>query len=159
MGTRGPLPKPGSSESLRGRNTLRRKTKTPKPSAVTMPATVKADRVAAAWWKTNAPALIKARRLRPELGEAFGLMCLLKSEMDSAAALLATEKMTTTSDKGSFPHALVKIVRDKRRDWLALARDFGMTAASDARIPQDAPDAEETPDDAALRLLTVPKRP
>ena len=158
MGTRGPLPKPGSSESLRGRNTLHRKTKTPKPSAMTMPATVKADRVAAAWWKANAPALIKARRLRPELAEAFGMLCILKSEMDSAAAALALEEMTRTNEKGSFPHALVKIVRDKRRDWLALARDFGMTAASDARIPQDAPDAEETPEDAALRLLTVPKR-
>jgi phage terminase small subunit len=149
MGTRGPLPKPGSSESLRGRNTLRRKTKTPKPSAVTIPAMVKADRVAAAWWKANAPALIKARRLRPELGEAFGLMCLLKSEMDSAAAALALEEMTTTSDKGSFPNALVKIVRDKRRDWLALARDFGMTAASDARIPLEETDAKEADPKAA----------
>ena len=50
------------------------------------------------------------------------------------------------------------ILRDTRRDWLALARDFGMTAASDARIPQDAPDVEESKEDAALRLLTVPKR-
>jgi hypothetical protein len=33
-----------------------------------------------------------------------------------------------------------------------------MTAASDARIPQDAPDVEESKEDAALRLLTVPKR-
>ena len=149
MGTRGPLPKPGSSESLRGRNTLHRKTKTPKPSAMTMPATVKADRVAAAWWKANAPALIKARRLRPELAEAFGMLCILKSEMDSAAAALALEEMTRTNEKGSFPHALVKIVRDKRRDWLALARDFGMTAASDARIPLEENDATEADPKAA----------
>ncbi len=149
MGTRGPLPKPGSSESIRGRNTLHRKTKTPKPSAVTMPATVKADRAAAAWWKANAPALIKARRLRPELGEAFGMMCILKSEMDAAAAKLAQEKLTITTEKGSFPHALVKIVRDKRRDWLALARDFGMTAASDARIPLEEADAKEADPKAA----------
>jgi len=114
-----------------------------------MPATVKADRVASAWWKANAPALIKARRLRPELGEAFGMLCILKAEMDSAAAALALEEMTRTSEKGSFPHALVKIVRDKRRDWLALARDFGMTAASDARIPLEETDAKEADPKAA----------
>ena len=149
MGTRGPLPKPGSSESIRGRNTLHRKTKTPKPSAVTMPATVKADRAAAAWWKANAPALIKARRLRPELGEAFGLMCLLKSEMDAVATELLEQGRTLTTEKGSYPNPLVKILRDTRRDWLALARDFGMTAASDARIPLEENDAKEVDPKAA----------
>jgi phage terminase small subunit len=43
----------------------------------------------------------------------------------------------------------VKIVRDKRRDWLALARDFGMTAASDARIPLEENDATEADPKAA----------
>ena len=149
MGTRGPLPKPGSSESIRGRNTLHRKTRTPKTTAVTMPATVKADRAASAWWKANAPALIMAHRLRPELGEAFGLMCLLKSEMDTVAAELLKQGRTLTTEKGSYPNPLVKILRDTRRDWLALARDFGMTAASDARIPLEEADATEADPKAA----------
>ena len=158
MGSRGPAPKPSSERSAIGRNTLRRKVRAPKPIAVPMPSTVKADKVAAGYWKAHAPAMITARRLRPDLSEAFGLCCLLKSEMDSMAAELATQERTTTTEKGAYANPLVKILRDTRRDWLALARDFGMTAASDARIPQDAPDAEETPEDAALRLLTVPKR-
>jgi phage terminase small subunit len=77
------------------------------------------------------------------------MMCILKSEMDAAAAQLAQEELTITTEKGSFPHALVKIVRDKRRDWLALARDFGMTAASDARIPLEENDAKEVDPKAA----------
>ena len=158
MGSRGPAPKPSSERSAIGRNTLRRKVRAPKPTAVPVPETVKADKVAARYWKAHAPALITARRLRPDLAEAFGLCCLLKSEMDSMAAELATQERTTTTEKGAYANPLVKILRDTRRDWLALARDFGMTAATDARIPQDAPDAEETNEDAALRLLTVPKR-
>lgn len=158
MGSRGPAPKPSSERSAIGRNTFRRKVRAPKPTAVPMPATVKANQIAASYWKSHAPALITARRLRPDLAEAFGLCCLLKSEMDLMAAELATQERTTTTDKGAYANPLVKILRDTRRDWLALTRDFGMTAASDARIPQDAPDAEETNEDAALRLLTVPKR-
>ncbi len=158
MGSRGPAPKPSSERSAIGRNTLRRKVRAPKPTPVAMPASVKADKVAAGYWKAHAPALITARRLRPDLAEAFGLCCLLKSEMDAMAVELATQERTTTTEKGAYANPLVKILRDTRRDWLALARDFGMTAASDARIPQDAPDVEESKEDAALRLLTVPKR-
>ena len=159
MGTRGPAPKPGSSESLRGRNTLQRKKKAPPASPVSMPPSVKADPVAAAYWKANAPGLIKAKRLRPDLAEAFALLCVLTSEMKSIGEELLEEGRVLQSDKGvALANPLVKILRDTRRDWLTLARDFGLTAASDARIPQDAPDAEESEEDKALRLLTVPKR-
>ena len=59
--------------------------------------------------------------------------------------------MATSSPliRGFTRSALVKIVRDKRRDWLALARDFGMTAASDARIPLEENDATEADPKAA----------
>lgn len=124
-----------------------------------MPASVKADPVASAYWKANAPGLIKSRRLRPDLAEGFAMLCVLTSEMHSIAAELLEQGRVIQSDKGvALANPNVKILKDTRQQWLSVARDYGLTAASDARLPMDAPDAEESEDDKAVRLLTVPKR-
>ena len=67
MGSRGPIPRAGSHDSKRGRNTLHRKPSADKSDKVTMPAYLKGNSVAAAYWKRHAPDLIAAKRLQPQL--------------------------------------------------------------------------------------------
>lgn len=155
MGSRGPLPQPGSSESARGRNTLRRKGPARRAKPVQMPPAVKACAPAAAFWKLHAATLIASRRLRPELAHTFGLLCLLAADCDRYAASLAEEGDIVTTERGPQAHPAARLLRDARRDYVALARDFGLTAASDARIPAEADDEKQAdPDEIALRAFT-----
>ena len=149
MGTRGPIPRPGSHDSLRGRNTLKRTVKGRKASPVTMPASVKACKPAAAFWKTHAAALIEARRLRPELAHTFGLLCHLAADCERYVAELVEAGDVLMTARGPVANPVTKMLRDARRDYVALARDFGLTAASDARIPAEVEDGQEEDAEAA----------
>ncbi|CAB4184722.1 COG3747 Phage terminase, small subunit [uncultured Caudovirales phage] len=155
MGARGPKPDPNSKRSQRGENTLHKKRARPKSTAaVHPPATVKKIPAAARWWRLQAPRLIEAGRLRPEQGESFGLLCRLKCEIDQLEMELMLGGWVLLSEKGAQPNPVVRILRDARRDFVALSREFGMTPAADSRIPQDDTHAAETdPEEVALRMF------
>jgi phage terminase small subunit len=66
---------------------------------------------------------------------------------------VAAEGWITATDKGQAASPVAKLLRDARRDFLTIARDFGLTAAAAARIPQDPPHGEEEDDDPEAAVL------
>jgi phage terminase small subunit len=113
--------------------------------------------VALAFWRRNAPALIADGRLRPDGADAFALLAHLHADGEQLAEQLAAEGWITATDKGQAASPVARLLRDARRDFVALARDFGLTAASSARIPQDPDDGQEEGDeeDQVLRSLSI----
>lgn len=159
MGRRGPLPKPGSTETKRGRNTMYRKSQPAPPPAggIAAPASVQSRPIAARFWSTHAPALAADGRLRPDQAETFGILCHLFADAEQLAEQLAAEGWITASEKGQAASPVAKLLRDSRRDFVTLARDFGLTAASAARLPQDPAGGEKEADaeDALLAKLKL----
>ncbi len=158
MGSRGPAPQPGSSESKRGRNTMYRKTPAVVPvGGVAVPASVQLVPAAAAFWDRVAPTLIADGRLVPEQADAFAILCRLHSEIRLLEDQVLAEGFVTATDKGQAASPVAKLLRDSRRDFVTLARDFGLTAAAAARIPQDPKNGEEEddPEAAILAKLSV----
>ena len=154
MGRRGPIPQPGSHDSLRGRNTLHRKSPAAPAVPVAPPDTVLTDSAALAFWHKHADTLIETHRLTPVQAEAFGMLCHLDSDIRVLMATLQASGPVIDTQKGPMPHPAAKLLRDARRDFVALARDFGLTAASEARLPQE-PDSGETDTEAdELRAFT-----
>lgn len=149
MGRHGPMPNPDSDRSKTGRNTLARTRNRTKPVTVTPPSSLKEDKVALAWWKAQAPRLIKAGRLFPEQAEAFAILCHIKADCDSLTRAVRATGWTVSNERGEQRNPLAIELRDKRRDFIALAKEFGLTAASDARIPDEAGDEEEADPKAA----------
>ena len=154
MGRRGPIPKRDSKRSADGRNTLHRKTASPAPEGVDPPATVQQDSAALDFWNRHADALVEARRLRPEQAEVFGMLCHLHSDILVLMATVQAGGSVIDTQKGPVPHPAAKLLRDARRDFVSLARDFGLTAASESRLPQEPTDGEEDSDEADLRSFT-----
>ena len=154
MGRRGPIPKRDSERSATGRNTLHRKAALAPPSDVTPPAIVQADEVAMAFWRRHAEALIQSHRLRPEQADSFGILACLHSEILVLMATVQASGAVIDTPKGPVPHPAAKLLRDARRDFVSLARDFGMTAASEARLPQEPANGEADDEEAELRAFT-----
>jgi len=157
MGTRGPRPQPGSSESIRGRNTLSRRPRPPAEALVVEPEHVAARALASVFWHDHAGALIASGRLRPELVESFAILCHLFADCRQLATQLAEEGWITATDKGQAASPVARLLRDARRDYLTYAKEFGMTAAADSRLPQDATDGKEetSREEALLARLKV----
>jgi P27 family predicted phage terminase small subunit len=122
-----------------------------------MPACLQARPAAAAFWDAHAQQLVAAGRLRSDLADTFAILCQLHADCLALAEQLAAEGWVTATDKGQAASPVAKLLRDSRRDYVALAREFGMTAASDARLPQDATDGkkETDPEAALLKRLAV----
>lgn len=116
-----------------------------------MPASVKSRAVASAFWKRHAPLLISSRRLRPEHADTFGLLCHYAADIVDLMTAISETGTTETSERGTLMHPNVRALRDARRDYVSLARDFGLTSASDARIP-DQGDHEEEADPKAAKF-------
>lgn len=160
MGSRGPIPDPASGRSQAGRNTRARKTSTAtSASGVAPPANVQAVPAAAAFWSRVAPTLVSDGRLVPEQADAFAILCRLHAEILSLEEQLLAEGWITATDKGQAASPVAKLLRDSRRDFVNLARDFGLTAAAAARIPTD-PDngetkAEDDPEAQVLAKLSL----
>lgn len=152
MGSRGPLPKPGSSESKRGRNTLYRKPSKSgeEPAAVEPPGFVTTNPRALAYWQEVAPALIASKRLKPEQAHILGVVCEMAGEVRTLAETVAAEGLLIEGPRGPRANPRVRLLRDARRDLLAAARGFGLDALSDARLPTDEP---EQPDDELQRFI------
>lgn len=151
MGRRGPIPRPDSSETARGRNTFARKGPKPEPAVGVKPPQSVRDRPAALrFWNLHAPTLVADCRLRHEHAETFGLVCRLFADVEQLEQQLGQEGWITATDKGQAASPVARLLRDARRDFLSAARDFGLTTASAARLPQDVSNGEEDDEEAAL---------
>lgn len=163
MGSRGPIPDPSSARSAAGRNTRSRpagaltKSVTAADGSITMPQSVSGRPAAAGFWDRHASILQADGRLRHEQVDSFALLCHLWADAEQLAEQLAAEGWITATDKGQAASPIARLLRDSRRDFVTLARDFGMTAASAARLPQDPTDGKEDGDeeDALLAKLKI----
>ena len=158
MGSRGPIPDPKSERSKTGRNTRARKTPAPQSGGVDIPASVSAVPAAAAFWDRVAPTLLADGRLVPEQADSFEILCRLHAEIRHLEDQVLAEGFVTATDKGQAASPVAKLLRDSRRDFVSLARDFGLTAAAAARIPQDSSHGEtenDNPEAAVLARLSV----
>lgn len=157
MGSRGPIPDPSSERSKTGRNTRTRPAaRPPAGGSVELPVSIAANPAACRFWEAHADRLAAAGRLGPEQAEAFAILCQLACDCEQLAAQVAAEGWITATDKGQAISPVAKLLRDSRRDFVALAREFGMTAAAAARLPQEAKDGEEEgdPEAAILKAFT-----
>ena len=139
MGSRGPAPKPNSSESKRRRNTMYR----PKPATpaghVERPEWVSSVPAACDFWDRVAPGLIADGRLLPEHADALGQLARLHADVLQLQDQVAAEGWISASEKGQSASPVAKLLRDARRDFVTLSKEFGLTAAAAARIPQEEP--------------------
>lgn len=152
MGRHGPLPKPGSTESQRGRNTLHRKGPQRAEVAVLPPATVACDPAALAFWKAHVPTLVAAKRLRPEHAATFAVVCHVASECEALAARVAAEGPVVSTGRSVKANPACRLLRDARRDLFQFASAFGLTTMADARLPAEPPPPSD--DDALLAKFT-----
>lgn len=164
MGRRGRLPDPNSKRSQAAMARVKQIAATaPRPAPSTPAADLAApDSVtkvpaALAFWDRNAPILQADGRLRAEQLDAFAILCRLHADIEQLADQVAAEGWITATDKGQAASPVAKLLRDSRRDFVTLARDFGLTAAAAARIPQDPPSGEEEGDeeDKVLASLSI----
>jgi P27 family predicted phage terminase small subunit len=124
-------------------------TKCPKP-----PADVTARKTAAAFWKSHAESLAAAGRLRADNAEGLALLSHLYADCRDLAEQLAAEGWVTSTDKGQQANPVARLLRDARRDFVSLAREYGLTPAAETRFPPEAVDhAEEDAEEAALRAF------
>lgn len=159
MGSRGPIPDPTSERSKTGRNTrTRSRPAAAEPAEIAAPDYVLAVPRAADFWRRIAPVLIADGRLVPEQVDAFGQLARLHADILQLQDQVATEGWITASEKGQAASPVARLLRDSRRDFVTLARDFGLTAAAAARIPQEPSSGEEDDTDeeaAVLKKLSI----
>lgn len=158
MGSRGPIPDPKSGRSKTGRNTRHKAASAAAPAGDIAPtASVEKVALALAFWERTAPILIADGRLTADRVDAFAILCRLHAEIEQLADQVAAEGWITATDKGQAASPVAKLLRDSRRDFVTLARDFGLTAAAAARIPQEPTDGAEEGDeeDQVLRNLSI----
>jgi P27 family predicted phage terminase small subunit len=156
MGSRGPIPDPKSRRSQAGRNTRTKKTTTAAPAGeLEVPESVQLVPAAAAFWDRVAPQLIADGRLVAEQADAFAILCRLHADIRHLEDQVLAEGFVTATDKGQAASPIAKLLRDARRDFVSLARDFGLTAAAAARIPQEPTDGEEEGDEEAAVLARL----
>ena len=161
MGRRGPPPDPNSK---RTRDTLkhaaalgsgaRAKQAGDSNGAPEAPADVAARPVAAAYWKAHADSLAGAGRLRVDNVEGLALLSHLYADCRELAEQLAAEGWMTSTDKGQQANPVARLLRDARRDFVSLAREYGLTPAAETRFPPEATEhGEEDAEEAALRAF------
>lgn len=114
---------------------------------------------AIAFWSRNAPVLQADGRLRAERLDAFAILCRLHAEILQLEDQVLAEGWITATDKGQAASPVAKLLRDSRRDFVTLAKEFGLTAASAARLPQDPTSGEEAEtvdeEEGVLRSLQI----
>ena len=137
MGKRGPLPRPDSGETKLGRNTYHRTTPAPPvdPSTIRLPATVALDPIAARFWSDHVQTLIDNKRIRPESAETFGLLCILYADEQRLRAIVDEQGWVIETAKGPVHNPAANQLHRVRVQYVSLAKEFGMTAAAEARIP------------------------
>ena len=166
MGRRGRLPDPSSKRSQAalarakelGRITVLRASDATgsKAARVKAPAHVAARQAAAAYWKQHAQQLADDHRLRPVHVETFAQLCHLYADIMQLSEQVAAEGWVIATDKGQAISPVARLLQTSRRDSVALAGTFGLTAADDARLPSEEVTNGEAEDDdeTALRKFT-----
>lgn len=127
-----------------------------KPSGSTpkAPKDVAARPVAAAYWKAHADSLAGSGRLRADNVEGLALLSHLYADCRELAEQLAAEGWMTSTDKGQQANPVARLLRDARRDFVSLAREYGLTPAAETRFPPEATEhGEEDAEEAALRAF------
>ena len=144
MGRKGPLPRPDSIPTKQGKNTYHRATPSTSfdPAAIRLPATVACDAIAARFWSDHIQILIENKRIRPESAETFGLMCILYAEGQRLKEIVDQQGWTLTFAGRATVNPAVSQLHKIRIQYVNLAKEFGMTAAAEARIPME-PDSGE----------------
>lgn len=164
MGRRGRLPDPSSKKSQAALARVKQlgAAASGHPShaqAADIDPTASVQKVplALAFWERTAPILIADGRLTADRVDAFAILCRLHAEIEQLADQVAADGWITATEKGQAASPVAKLLRDSRRDFVTLARDFGLTAAAAARIPQELPSGEEDDDeeDQVLRNLSI----
>ena len=155
---RGPQPDPHSAATRKGDNTLKYPTRLKaEPGRVLPPAHVRNNPRALAFWKKHADRLVADLRLQASQVEAFALLCVTHATILNLADQLAAEGYTiTTSRGGVVAHPMAQIQAQQQRLFVTLSKEFGMTAASQSKIPlREASDGEEgKSQEALLRSFT-----
>ena len=148
---RGRLPKIGSKRHAAGEYAGRRlgadEVGTAEP-----PDLIAGDSRAMQFWDKHAPQLIRDGRLRPSGADAFGVVCQLHALVTKTTAAMAKVPLTVRGARGCLtPHPLAAMARQARRDFMEAARDFGMSAAALARMPEARKDDELSADEVLLK--------
>jgi len=129
------------------------------PRKMPPPASVAGRLAAARFWKAHAEDLEADGRLTSDRAETFGLLCHLFADAEQLAEQIRQEGWITATDKGQAVSPVARLLRDSRRDYVMLAREFGLTAASSGRIPQEVTHGEgqegHDPEAAVLAKLSV----
>jgi P27 family predicted phage terminase small subunit len=162
MGRRGRHPDPNSkrSQAALARAAAIGVAVQAKPQAATqadpvaMPADVEARVIAAQFWTSHADPLAAAGRLRAEQAEGLAILSHLYADCRELAQQLAQEGWMTSTEKGQQANPVARLLRDARRDFVALAREYGLTPAAETRFPPEAADhGEEDAEEAKLRAF------
>jgi phage terminase small subunit len=127
------------------------------PVEVPPPADVAANPVALAFWHEHADTLVAAGRLRPEFADTFGLLTVMIAECRAMTDRVTAEGVLVPTRRGSRPNPLCRMIRERRRDIVALLREFGLTPASDARVPSRTPQGTDDDDDDDLDAVKAAK--
>ena len=131
MGARGPLPGHG------GRPVAGSRRRTAPTGRVTMPSDLLPNVAAANYWRRHAPGLIADGRLTPLSVEPFAVLCRLAGEIEQHERTISDEGWILQAKNGyRMPHPAAALLKQARTLSLALAKEFGMTAASYARLPK-----------------------
>lgn len=118
------------------------------------PATVAARPAAAAFWKARAPQIAASGRFKPEHLEGLELLAHLYADCRELAEQLAAEGWITATDKGQQASPVARLLRDARRDFVALAREYGLTPAAETRFPPEMEThGQEDDEEAKLRAF------
>ena len=100
------------------------------------------------YWTQHADDLVAAGRLRQPQAETFALLCSMYADIEDLGQQVATDGWTTST--AIAPAA--RLLLNCRRDFVALAKEFGLTAASSMRIPAAVEATSgETDEETALR--------
>lgn len=162
MGRRGRHPDPNSKRSQAalaraaaiGMAPASRPQAAPQLEPVAAPEDVIARSIAARFWDEHAQPLAAAGRLRPEQAEGLAILSHLYADCRDLAQQLAQEGWMTSTEKGQQANPVARLLRDARRDFVALAREYGLTPAAETRFPPEAEThAEEDDEEARLRAF------
>lgn len=162
MGRRGRHPDPNSkrSQAALARAAAIGMAPAARPAAasqgdpVAMPEDVAQRAIAAQFWAEHADPLAAAGRLRPEQAEGLAILSHLYADCRDLAKQLAEEGWMTSTEKGQQANPVARLLRDARRDFVALAREYGLTPAAETRFPPEAEaSGQEDAEEAALRAF------
>lgn len=154
MGSRGPLPRPMSGRTLRGLNTLGRRGKGPPGPPVDlgrakMPRHLSPE--ARKFWRTHAPAL-ERRGVLTGLDEmAFAALCEAWAMVRLCEEILQRDGIILVGLRGKVSsHPLVREKAKWEKEFIAWAKEFGMTPSSRRRLGLPEPEPE---DDEFFRVI------